>query len=320
MKTKARHLSAVLATGAIIVGLGACSSDPSPEEQAQGAVQAFLDELAAGNASAALDLTTSSRGDFACPVLTDDTEDGLLVNPAAGEASVDGDTATVDAEYFATPDGPTELTFTVERASDEWLVVLPDAYQIALEFDAPTIAEVDITRVTGDDGPQGECHITASDANAHTLALPGTYLLNITDTSGVFAGRTMTTEVSGTFVPVEPPAISPESFDFLSTNVSMELRNMFVECVLNDFEPVDTCPEGTEGITIAGDPVEFSDSFLESEAFALEQVWTEDERTWLFTTEPVTFDAVRDGEDVTLEVSHSGQLADNDGELEITLD
>lgn len=326
MTARARRSSAVIAAAAIATGLGACSLGPTPEDQAQLAVQTFLDELAAGNATAALDLSTSSRDDFACPVLTEDTDDGLLVNPAAGEATVEGDTATVDAEYFATPDGATELTFTAERTAAEWLVVLPDAYRIDLAFDAPTIAVVDIERVTGNAGPQNagphsDCQITVTNGHAQTLALPGTYLLNLTDPSGVFAAdRFMTAEVGGPSAPIELPAVDPDRLEFLSRNVSIELGTLFLQCVYEDFDPSLSCPEGTEGVTVAGDPTQVHDALLETDPFTLDQVWTEDERTWLFTTVPLTFNAVRDGEEVPLEVSYSGQLADNDGELEIILD
>lgn len=284
-------------------------------------MQTFLDELAAGNVTAALELTTSSRDDFACRALTADTDRGALTSPTAGDASIEGDKATVNAHYTTTQEGLTELSFTVERADDLWLVVLPETYQIALEFDAPTVAQVDISRVTGNPGSAQPCRLDVRDGKAHTPALPGTYVLNVADPSGVFAAdRSMTAQVNTALAPTEVPAINPDSLDFLSQNVAIELRNMFIDCLYNDFEPAATCPAGTEGAVIAGDPTDVHNALLEAEPFALDQVWTEDERAWLFTTNSVSVDVVRDGVHSTLEVLYSGRLKSDDGDLQIVLD
>ena len=322
MKTRIRRLSTVVSATGIAATLGACSPDSSPEGQARSAAQAFLDELAAGNHTAAINLTTSSRDDFACLSLTDDTSRGAITNPDVESVSVDGDTATVEANYFGVPDGDMQQTFTLERADDAWLVVLPDSYRIALEFDAPTIADAEIRRITGDaDTPDG-CQITVSDGAAQTLALPGGYIVAIADRTGVFTpDRHKSAWVGSEFAPIEVSGVHEGNVYYLSTHVSLDLRNMFVQCIYNDFAPDTTCPDGTEGTTFAGDPLAFHEEFVGSDAFALDRVWTEDERTWLFTTEPTAIAVVRDGEEVSLDVMYSGRLAtDAAGDLEIVLD
>lgn len=336
--SRLRLLGAGLMACVFAVTLGACSSDPHPDTSAETsaetsggtsaealaatAAQNFLDELVAGNHEAALAFTTSSREDFACPSLTEDLQRGTISSPAVGSVTVDGATATVSTEYFVTPFGDVEKSFTLEQVGEDWLVVLPDTYRIAFEFDGPTIATLGINRIVSHSHNLEECQIVVTDGAAETPALPGMYMIDIVDTTGVFTpDRQRSAAIGSDLGPIEMPAIYEPDFDWVSKLASKDLRTMFLECVDSDFASATTCPAGSEGLTFAGDPATLSDELENSQAFALARVWTEDEQTWLFTSETVPIDVIRDGEEVSLDVAYSGQLkTDADGNLEVVLD
>jgi hypothetical protein len=139
-----RVLAAGCAVVVVLSALSACAPGGSDPLGPQAVEAAFLAALSDGDGNAALALTTTKRADLDCPDIVGDygALSGGIGGAEAGDATTDGDTATVEFSYSVatTTGGAVEAsgTHTLVRADGGWRIELPDDYRItaALPTDA----------------------------------------------------------------------------------------------------------------------------------------------------------------------------------------
>lgn len=285
------------------------SDGGSAADDAETTLMTFLRALADGELGTALEMSTWQESDFACPALTTDLDlDTAIAAPEIDAITVDGDRADAEITYRL----PSEVTeqISLERSDDRWRVVPPESWRIEVGFDGPTVADV----VIDDD-----CALPVRDGRAESIAWPGNYRMQVVDSSGVterweaLLYRVPGGDSIGTDDPTALPAVPDLAFNTLQSDAGSLLTAAMDACLASGLTDP-TCPPELRGATATGAAPSLGYVFLE-------RVWTDDDETWRFATQPGTLDVVRDGQPVTASFVYQGTFGvDASGDLTIELD
>ncbi|MEV7694356.1 hypothetical protein AB0N73_13620 [Microbacterium sp. NPDC089189] len=285
------------------------SDGGSSPDDAETTLMTFLRALADGELSTALAMSTWQESDFACRSLTADLElDSSIAAPEIDAITVDGDRADAEVTYRL----PSEVTeqISLERVDDRWLVVPPEGWRIEVGFDGPTVADVMI---------EDDCALPVRDGRAESIAWPGNYTMTVVDPSGVterweeLLYRVPDGQHIGTDDPAALPAVPELAVNVLQSEIGSLLTAALDDCVASGLTGP-TCPPELRGATPTGAAPGTGYVFLD-------RVWTDDDETWRFATQPGTLDVVRDGQPVTASFVYQGTLGvDASGELTIAVD
>lgn len=320
----ARRVGATIIAAAIVGVLAGCTSDPpppTPGEEVTAAATAFLMALSEGNEATALGMTTSSLDDFACASMVQDGLVGEIEDPVVTSVVVDGTHATAGISYsdswadLNSPGIANLTTLSLEKSGDRWLVVLPETYRIDIEFDARVVAIATIERTFrhGEDSPT--CDVRVRDARASFPAFPGIYLVTIEDPTGAVRYQDTTVHVNlvrvggAELAPLKGTAQPEFSLNTTTRTIEDWLTSNIAKCTTIGEDRLAVCPPGTDGAVLLradGMPGGVDDAL--GWWVVLDRVWTEDDETWLFSTEPVQATLSRDGVPFILDRSYTGHL------------
>ena len=315
MKTLA--IAALLVVGLTACGPTAPADDTSDANGAIAVETAFLEALEAGDGEAALALTTLTAGEVDCAAVIENYRDlrlGIL-GSKAGEAVVDGNTATVGFSYSLTStEGLREIsgTHTLRRTdSGDWLIELPDSYRLSGLFPDDVVGQAAIFPVPGGDTDSDDTACAASpvDGTYEFIALPGQYMVIATDPTGVFFNAEYVTFVSvyDTEQPVEPVELvylQDSDREFAASQVADEL-NLYVErCVASGLTSAD-CPQGvpaSEGLVSVSKRLNYSNI----------EIWSEDGQTWRYRASGEDFLFERNGTIESYGIYYTGTVVHDD--------
>lgn len=332
----ARRAAAGLFAAIIATMLVGCGGDPppTPEEGATAAVSAFLGALADGNGMAALSMTTSTPDDFACGSMVQNGQEPQIASPMVLSVKATEMEATAAVTYQIELgnhyDGPKRVavSLSVEKRGDDWLVILPESYQVSFEADSRLVAVASIQLVTDPDAGSDQtpvtypkCDVRMGDAKVFTPALPGDYRVTLTDPTGmvtygfqgdlvVSGGGVVNSGVVGVSMPGE--------YTPLWNAVSDSLWEQLMGCATTQSERPDVCLADFDGADLIDeDGLVFSD---ESRVFfffkGIDRLWTEDGETWRFATSPQDMPLSRDGVIFALGRTYSGHFKfEDDGQV-----
>jgi hypothetical protein len=321
-----RVLAAGCAVVVVLSALSACAPGGSDPLGPQAVEAAFLAALSDGDGNAALALTTTKRADLDCPDIVGDygALSGGIGGAEAGDATTDGDTATVEFSYSVatTTGGAVEAsgTHTLVRADGGWRIELPDDYRITAALPSGVVAEAS---VGGTAENAGACAANVLGGELDIVALPGSYDLDVGDPTGVFGSAvSTTTEVvvaDGRDSRVEVDYIDDSAREQAATEIRNALIPLVEDCAASDFA-ASSCPVGLPepdaAVTLAERP---SDRFTDFPRVA--GISSDDGRTWRFTAGGESFAFLRGGVPETFPMEYSGAVtAADDGTLQLVLD
>ncbi|MGV8884272.1 MAG: hypothetical protein ACOH1T_01610 [Microbacteriaceae bacterium] len=261
---------AVVAAVAVVsvASLTGCTSTADANDNPRAVEQQFFDALSNSDARAALALTTTKTSALDCSALISDygTLTAGVAGVSVGEATVDGDTASVAFSYTVVQASENLSTIagthSLIRSGGRWRIELPDTYRIRATIAPDVAAEVSV-----DSSPQtaGACVDVLSSGTFDAIALPGLYTLGVRDPSGVFGDAAYT-------APLVTVSDAPESgraiaVDYPSEDsrrqVAIGIRNALVtpveRCAASGFV-APTCPDDlpapSDSITLASRPAD----------------------------------------------------------------
>lgn len=321
----ARHQHAPTAaalTALVLVTAGCTQSAEQPatgpatvEQQVTDAAEAFISSVAAGSLAEALALSSTDPSTLACPDLFQDGTEKQFVPPEVGEVTVTGDTATAEVSY--TLGGPQEEVLELTEVSGQWRPALPESYAVTVTFDGPTVAEVVVGEVVGDD----TCRVPVVDGQAHVVVPPGSHDVTIVDPSGVLERsehviqRVPEQQTIGTDDLSALEAVPTLGFNLLSGEAGEAFTTALDACLDSDLTDP-SCPSALDGAdpgsveTVAAAPVS-----------VLDLLWTDDGETWRFEARPGALAVTVDGVPTEMPVTLTGELTrDNTGTVVATLD
>ncbi|MFB2585552.1 hypothetical protein [Herbiconiux liukaitaii] len=297
--------------GALLLG-GCTASGPSAEEQAGAALEGFFEAVEGGDFATALAASTDPDAEFACAAFMEDGQPSPRISPIeVGSVQVADDGATASAEVTYTHDAEVTETVELERSGEEWKVVLPDSYRVAVEFAEPVVAEVEIE----------ECAFPMEGTSTEVRVWPGMLQVAWTDPTGVVQGadqvRVLVPSVDAAIVPTaEFAGIDDSVVERLGLEASADLAQVVSDCVGAGFQGV-ACPVSLRQ-DAAASPFAFEDFSPDYRDFA--RVWTDDGSVWNFETVPGELYGVRDGAPATLPFTLTGTLdRADDGTLEVNV-
>lgn len=278
-------------------------------------------------------MTTSTVDEFACQGWVKDGGEAAIETPTVLDVTVTGSSATAQVSYvhrWANYTGtPAEVTLALglERRGDEWLVVLPDTYQLLIEFNAPAVAVATIEQDSRSENRVPTCDVRVNEGKVEVLALPGVYNVTYSDPTGIMDYFNVFTIglVGGAqpYVIGEPGAVTTRSKIDLDDAVISSVGVMVFRCASTAEAHPAACPpelKGTQLLDPTGQPSPW-DGQLTWWPIVPDRIWTDDGETWLFSTKPKDLPLSRDGVPVTLEVSYSGHFeVDDDGRIVAVVD
>jgi hypothetical protein len=294
--------------GALLLG-GCTPGGPTQEEAAGAALEGFFEAVRGGEFATALAATTEPDAEFACAAFTENGQARPRISPIeVGEVEVEGDSATAEVTY--THDEAVTETVALERSGDEWKVVLPDSYRVAVEFAEPTVAQVAIE----------DCVFPLEGTSAEVRVWPGMLQVAWSDPTGVLPGsdrvRVLVPSASVGEVPTaEFAGIDDASVERLGLEASADLAQALSDCIGGGFQGV-ACPVALRQEAGAS-PFAFEDFSDDYRDFA--RVWTDDGRVWNFETVPGELYGFRDGAPATITFTLTGTLDRPESTLEATL-
>jgi hypothetical protein len=279
-------VSGALGTAACLL-LQGCASNPEPVSTASdstqdpaGAVSAFLDAQRDGDFAKAIAMSTVTPDDFACAWQTADGQepggqvyrvedaDAASADAAATEPT-DGD--TVDVNATSGRDSSDQVTFTAVWQSDSWVVEWPTSYALEASFDAPAVADTHFDI----DGEDSGCVVPFEDGKLSMLAFPNFYAAAFVDPTGV-----------AEYGLGEPLIVSDDLGDgplALGEPIdSQRLERLQGEMRGAIFAGNATCGGAQDALECVPVFAEAGDVRATANALTLTDVWTEDDRTWLF--------------------------------------
>lgn len=321
---RTQHASTTAALTALVLATAGCthsSGQPATgpatvEQQVTDAAEAFISSVASGSYAQTLALSSTAPSSLACPELFEDAEEtARSVPPEVGDVTVNGDTATAEVSY--TLGGPQEEVLELTEVSGQWRPALPESYAVTVTFDGPTVAEVVVGEVVGDN----TCRVPVVDGQAHVVVPPGSHDITVVDPTGVLersehvVQRVPEQQTIGTDDLSALEAVPTLGFNLLSGEAGEAFTTALDACLDSDLTDP-SCPSALDGAdpgsaeTVAAAPVS-----------VLDRLWTDDGETWRFEARPGALAVTVDGTPAEVEVTLTGELArDNTGALVATLD
>jgi len=296
-----RTLSLAVGAALIAVALSGCV----PGGGAREAAAAYLDALSNRDVAAAIALTTSDEGDFACP----DADTGIA-GEKIGEVVENGITATAEVSYHVGEDAISE-TLDLVKEDEGWRVRLSDAHNVHVPVPENVVIAATVDEYLYDDA----CVIEPVDGAFRFLALPGRYSVSLHDPSGIFTWVTS----GNVLVPAQDtveffePFPGPNDKETAANYLDVDTSRAALDCIASHFAG-ETCPDDIP----AGDPAQNVSRALDlvSGVARAVDIYSPDGETWHFTTNTQSFQIQIDGVLTTVPFSYSGTLArDDDDQL-----
>ena len=312
-------LVALLALGLTSCSTTAPAGGPSEADDVVAVETAFLEALVDGNGEAALALTTLGENDLTCAAVVSDYADLHIgvIKPKVGEASVDGDTATVEFSYSMIITAAVEEisgTHTLVRDGDSWLIDFPEEYRIRATVSPDVVVEAGILPNGSGSIDERVCTAPAVNDTYELIALPGRYMVGTSDPTGVFHRSEYVTSVSvyDTDKPVTPLLDYIQDSERL--NKAAQVRDLLApyvdRCAASGF----TDPTCQDGLPIPEGPVSISDHPGTENI----SIFSKDGLTWQFQAGGESFLFQRNGGIEAVEMYYTGTVL-GDGTLYVTI-
>ncbi len=161
------------------------SPSPTAGDTAEGTATAFLQAIADGELSVAVQASTMEPDDFACSALISDQGHQRLV---AKVESVDIDPSGDSATATVAPQAHSDRLASLDLVGGDgaWLVEWPSQYVFTAEFSELAVAELQLEGSSiGDD----DCSVLAHEGSMNMAVFPGNYIATVVDPTGVVEYR-----------------------------------------------------------------------------------------------------------------------------------
>lgn len=309
----ARYLGAALLAATIGLSITGCATGGNPTDDARTAVDAFMTALNDRDGEAALDLSTTSIDDVACPGILDET---LIAAPEVGDVVVNGSTGIAKVEYVPSLERvPVSLTLELRFTSGEWKIVLPESFRIRTPAPPETVVQADIEEA---------CTLRPVDGYFETIALPGTYSIYLSDPIGLFYRVLGWSSVPQTSPDAGAEYMAGDEFasdverEITSNLLAVQIQDAMFACIESGFTGTH-CPEGLPAADESQDVSRPDD--LVTHAVPRSDVFSEDGETWRFESDPLQFRIQVNGALVDVPFTYTGVVTlNNDGDITAQFD